>query len=100
VLIFDGDCTFCRSWVARWQQATGDRVEYAPSQDVAERFPEIPRERFKEDAREVATGYECGLSLDGFQDVKAGDVVEAYEVEQVARRLGPTASKGQPAASA
>ncbi len=56
--------------------------------------------RFKEDAREVANGYECGLSLDGFQDVKAGDVVEAYEVEQVARRLGPTASKGQPAASA
>ena len=56
--------------------------------------------RFKEDAREVASGYECGLSLEGFQDVKVGDVVEAYEVEQVARRLAPTASKGQPAASA
>src|SRR5438132_552332 len=56
--------------------------------------------RFKEDAREVASGYECGLSLESFQDVKAGDVVEAYEVEQVARRLGPSASKGQPAASA
>ncbi|TMA43082.1 MAG: translation initiation factor IF-2 [Deltaproteobacteria bacterium] len=56
--------------------------------------------RFKEDAREVTSGYECGLSLDGFQDVKVGDVVEAYEVEQVARRLAPTASKGQPAASA
>ena len=56
--------------------------------------------RFKEDAREVATGYECGLSLEGFQDVKVGDVVEAYEVEQVARRLAPSASKGQPAASA
>jgi len=56
--------------------------------------------RFKEDAREVATGYECGLSLEGFQDVKVGDVVEAYEVEQVARRLAPAATKGQPAASA
>ena len=56
--------------------------------------------RFKEDAREVTSGYECGLSLEGFQDVKVGDVVEAYEVEQVARRLAPTASKGQPAASA
>src|SRR3989454_1528854 len=56
--------------------------------------------RFKEDVREVTSGYECGLSLEGFQDVKAGDVVEVYEVEQVARRLAPTASKGQPAASA
>ncbi len=56
--------------------------------------------RFKEDAREVAAGYECGLSFDGYQDVKAGDVVEAYDVEQVARRLAPSVPKGQPAASA
>jgi translation initiation factor IF-2 len=53
--------------------------------------------RFKEDVREVATGYECGLSLEGYQDVKTGDVVEAYEVEQVARRLTP-ATKGAQAA--
>ena len=48
LLIFDGACTFCRSWVARWQHATGDRVDYAPSQEVAEQFPEIPRARFNE----------------------------------------------------
>jgi translation initiation factor IF-2 len=54
--------------------------------------------RFKEDVREVANGYECGLSLEGYQDVKAGDVVEAYEVEQVARRLAPAAGKGTQAA--
>src|SRR3989454_3481863 len=42
--------------------------------------------RFKEDVREVAGGYECGMSFEGYQDVKAGDVIEAYEVEQVARR--------------
>ena len=54
--------------------------------------------RFKEDVREVAGGYECGLSLDGYQDVKVGDVVETYEVEQVARRLTPAAAKGAPAA--
>jgi translation initiation factor IF-2 len=54
--------------------------------------------RFKEDAREVASGYECGTSFDGYQDVKVGDVIEAYEVEQVARRLPPSAGKGaQPA---
>jgi translation initiation factor IF-2 len=54
--------------------------------------------RFKEDAREVASGYECGMSLEAYQDVKTGDVIEAYEVEQVARRLAPAAGKGsQPA---
>jgi translation initiation factor IF-2 len=43
--------------------------------------------RFKEDAREVAAGYECGLGLENFNDVKISDVVESYELEQVARRL-------------
>jgi translation initiation factor IF-2 len=54
--------------------------------------------RFKDDAREVQSGYECGMSLEGYQDVKTGDVIEAYEVEQVARRLPPTAGKGAQAA--
>ena len=45
--------------------------------------------RFKEDTREVAAGYECGTSLENYQDVKAGDIIEPYEVEQVARRLTP-----------
>lgn len=40
LLVYDGDCDFCRRWVARWQQATGDRVEYRPAATVA--FPEIP----------------------------------------------------------
>jgi translation initiation factor IF-2 len=53
--------------------------------------------RFKEDVREVAGGYECGISLENYQDVKVGDVIEAYEVEQVARRL-PAAAKGAQAA--
>ncbi len=39
--------------------------------------------RFKEDAREVAQGYECGLSLEGFNDIKVGDLIEAYVVEEV-----------------
>jgi translation initiation factor IF-2 len=47
--------------------------------------------RFKDDAREVQTGYECGIGLDNFSDVKVGDIIEAYEMEQVARRLGPVA---------
>ncbi|NLM83174.1 MAG: translation initiation factor IF-2 [Clostridiales bacterium] len=39
--------------------------------------------RFKDDVREVAAGYECGLTLDKFNDVKEGDVVEAYVMEQI-----------------
>ncbi|MGH7893315.1 MAG: translation initiation factor IF-2, partial [Candidatus Binatia bacterium] len=54
--------------------------------------------RFKEDVREVAAGYECGTSFENYQDVKVGDIIEPYEVEQVARRLAAPSSKGAQAA--
>ena len=41
--------------------------------------------RFKDDVREVAAGYECGIGLDGFQDVKEGDIIQAFEIQEVAR---------------
>ena len=41
--------------------------------------------RFKEDAREVAEGFECGILLEDFNDVKEGDVLEAYETREVER---------------
>ncbi len=41
--------------------------------------------RFKDDVREVTEGFECGIHLDGFDDVKEGDVLEVYEVRQVER---------------
>jgi translation initiation factor IF-2 len=43
--------------------------------------------RFKDDVREVAAGYECGISLEGRDDIKEKDVIEAYVLEEVARRL-------------
>jgi translation initiation factor IF-2 len=43
--------------------------------------------RFKDDVREVAEGFECGVGLENFQDVKEGDVLETYEVREVARSL-------------
>ncbi|MGZ4106262.1 MAG: translation initiation factor IF-2, partial [Tumebacillaceae bacterium] len=39
--------------------------------------------RFKDDAREVATGYECGVTLEKFNDVREGDIVECFQMEQV-----------------
>jgi translation initiation factor IF-2 len=41
--------------------------------------------RFKDDVREVQEGFECGILLDGFNDVKEGDVLEAYETRQIER---------------
>jgi translation initiation factor IF-2 len=43
--------------------------------------------RFKDDAKEVASGFECGISLDGYNDVKVGDVLEAYVLEERAAKL-------------
>jgi len=43
--------------------------------------------RFKEDAKEVAAGYECGVGIENFQDIKAGDVIEAYQLERVIKDL-------------
>ncbi|MDR1863706.1 MAG: translation initiation factor IF-2 [Treponema sp.] len=44
--------------------------------------------RFKDDAREVAAGYECGLGIEGFDGVQKGDQLEVFEMVEVARKLG------------
>ena len=55
------------------------------------RRPRSPRgtigslKRFSDDAREVLAGYECGLHLDGYDDIHEGDTIEAYEIKEVAR---------------
>ena len=43
--------------------------------------------RFKEDAREVQQGYECGLKITGYDDVKVDDVIECYRIQKVQRTL-------------
>ena len=48
--------------------------------------------RFKEDVREVREGFECGIGVENFNDLKVGDVIECYRTEQVARTLESTAS--------
>jgi len=50
-------------------------------------YPLDSLKREKDDAREVREGYECGIKLAGFNDVKEGDVLECYKVEEVARTL-------------
>jgi len=43
--------------------------------------------RFKEDVKEVAEGFECGISLDGYGDLKEQDIIESYEIEEVKQKL-------------
>ena len=42
--------------------------------------------RFKDDVKEVAQGYECGITIKNFNDVKEGDIIEAYIMEEVERK--------------
>ncbi len=43
--------------------------------------------RFKEDVKEVASGYDCGTNIDGYNDIKIGDVIEAYTIVEIKRKL-------------
>lgn len=44
--------------------------------------------RFKDDAKEVAQGYECGMSIENYNDLKVGDIIEAYQVDLIEQELG------------
>src|SRR5438445_1201408 len=51
--------------------------------------------RFKEDVREVSKGFECGLKIAGYDDIKVGDAIEAYRIEQVQRTLSDQPRKAE-----
>ena len=48
--------------------------------------------RFKDDVKEVRDGFECGIGIANFNDVKVGDIIECYQVEEVARTLAGSRS--------
>jgi len=50
--------------------------------------------RFKDDVREVREGFECGIGVENFNDIKVGDLIEAYRIEEVARFLDGAGAKG------
>jgi hypothetical protein len=47
LLIWDGECHFCRRWIERWRAITAGKIDHAMYQEVADRYPEIPRDEFK-----------------------------------------------------
>jgi translation initiation factor IF-2 len=50
-------------------------------------YPVDTLRREKDDAKEVRDGLECGIKVAGFNDVKEGDILECYKIEEVARTL-------------
>ncbi len=82
VLIFDGDCHFCRFWVERWRGITAGRVDYRPFQDAAGDYPQIARSEF-ENAVQL-------IEPDGRVTQGADAVLRALEFSSgPARWLGP-----------
>jgi len=53
--------------------------------------------RFKDDVREVATGYECGIGIDRYNDLKPGDVIECFRMDEVKRTLAEASTSSAPA---
>ncbi len=65
LLIYDGDCGFCRAWIGRWREITGDSINYAPYQEVAHNYPQITTSQFQssvqliESDQQISTGAEA-----------------------------------------
>ena len=65
----------------------GNRVHVVRNQTVLNDYPIASLRREKDDAREVRQGMECGIRLDGFNDIKEGDELQAFRIENVKRTL-------------
>jgi hypothetical protein len=73
LLIFDGKCGFCKIWIDYGRQLTGDRVDYAPSQEVGPKYPQIPKEEFSKSIQlvrpdgSVASGARAAFEVIGHE---------------------------------
>jgi translation initiation factor IF-2 len=84
--------TIAGCYVTEGKVQRGSLVRLLRDQVVVHEGRLASLKRFKDDVREVTAGYECGLALEGYQDVKQGDVIEAYERIPVVRRISPNPS--------
>ena len=74
LMVFDGDCHFCKRWIKRWQKTTGQAIDYAPLQEASARFPEIPRESFEREVKLIAAdGRVFGGAQAVFRSLNWGD---------------------------
>jgi translation initiation factor IF-2 len=77
--------TIAGSYVTNGQVRRGAQVRVVRDGTVIHETRIAQLKRFKDDVREVEEGFECGILLDGFNDVKEGDVLEVYETREVER---------------
>nr|MBA2349192.1 translation initiation factor IF-2 [Solirubrobacterales bacterium] len=75
------------SYVTEGKITRGGKVRIVRDGTVVGSSTVAGLKRFNDDAREVATGFECGITLSNFQDIKEGDVFEVYETRKVDREL-------------
>ncbi|MEW5895988.1 MAG: translation initiation factor IF-2 [Candidatus Omnitrophota bacterium] len=64
-----------------------DKIEVVRNGNIVYKGAVASLKRFKDDVREVGEGYECGLTLDHYSDLQAGDMIEAYYEEEIARSI-------------
>ena len=72
-------------YVQHGQITRGSKVRFLREGTVIWKGEIASLKRFKEDVREVRDGFECGIGLENFQDLKPGDVIETYEDREIAR---------------
>ncbi|WP_350453904.1 translation initiation factor IF-2 [Slackia heliotrinireducens] len=72
-------------YVTEGELSRDDRVRVVRNQTIIFEGTLSSLRRFKDDVKTVKQGYECGISVDGYNDVKVGDMIEGYRIEQVAR---------------
>jgi translation initiation factor IF-2 len=77
--------TIAGSYVTEGNVRRGSQVRVVRDGTVINETSIAQLRRFKDDVREVAEGFECGILLEGFNDVKEGDILEIYETRQVER---------------
>lgn len=91
LLIYDGNCGFCKIWIRYWTQLTGDRVDYAASQEVRDQFPQIPQRAFSESVQlirtdgSVASGAEAVFETLGFEQLYKRSRIFAWLSERAYR---------------
>ncbi len=79
--------TIAGSYVTDGKVVRGGRVRVVRDGTVVNETTINSLKRFNDDVREVLAGFECGIVLDNFQDIKEGDVLEAYDTRKVEREL-------------
>jgi translation initiation factor IF-2 len=80
--------TIAGSFVTEGRVTRGARVRLVRDGTVIADTTIASLKRFNDDVREVASGFECGIVLNNFQDIKEGDMLEVYEIRRVERELG------------